>query len=113
MKLVELDPRWIEYEGRKVGFVFLCPHCFPKQRQWLSCFFEPFSVLNGGKEPNQYHFFEQAIPSEEEAEQAVGCNKRASWTKTSEDFGNISVMPSIDASAAGHWHGFVTNGEVK
>jgi len=26
---------------------------------------------------------------------------------------NISVTPSIDASASGHWHGFITNGEIK
>lgn len=25
---------------------------------------------------------------------------------------DLSVTPSIDASAAGHWHGYITNGEI-
>jgi len=29
------------------------------------------------------------------------------------DFGAISVTPSLDASASGHWHGMITNGECK
>ena len=26
---------------------------------------------------------------------------------------DLTVTPSIDASASGHWHGFITNGEVR
>jgi hypothetical protein len=25
---------------------------------------------------------------------------------------DLTVRPSIDASASGHWHGFITNGEI-
>ncbi len=25
MKLTDLEPRWIEHDGRRVGFVFRCP----------------------------------------------------------------------------------------
>lgn len=25
---------------------------------------------------------------------------------------DLTVTPSIDASASGHWHGFITNGEI-
>ena len=26
---------------------------------------------------------------------------------------DLTVTPSIDASASGHWHGFITNGEIR
>lgn len=26
--------------------------------------------------------------------------------------GNLTVTPSLDASAAGHWHGHITDGEI-
>ena len=27
--------------------------------------------------------------------------------------GGLTVTPSIDASASGHWHGRITNGEIR
>jgi hypothetical protein len=34
------------------------------------------------------------------------------WHREEEDFEKISLSPSVDASASGHWHGFVTNGAI-
>ena len=37
------------------------------------------------------------------------------WQRTGDTFETISLSPSIDASSAdcgGHWHGWITNGEV-
>lgn len=34
------------------------------------------------------------------------------WNMSGDSFDNLSLSPSIDASASGHWHGFITNGEV-
>jgi hypothetical protein len=31
---------------------------------------------------------------------------------SAESFGVLTLMPSIDASRRGHWHGFITGGEV-
>ncbi len=28
-------------------------------------------------------------------------------------FETMTITPSIDASASGHWHGFITNGEIR
>jgi hypothetical protein len=35
------------------------------------------------------------------------------WTRSGETFENMSFSPSVDASASGHWHGYVTDGEVR
>jgi len=37
----------------------------------------------------------------------------ACWTMSSNTFDAMTVTPSIDASASGHWHGFITNGEIR
>jgi hypothetical protein len=111
MRLLDLDPRWIEHEGRKVGILLLCPHC---KKTRLSCFFEPFPVLNGGAPPNQYWLFKKTPGvGEDEAAETVPCNKFSRWTRTSDDFATMSIDPSLDASASGHWHGFITNGEAR
>lgn len=35
------------------------------------------------------------------------------WGHSGDSFENLSLAPSIDARAAGHWHGWVTDGLVK
>jgi hypothetical protein len=35
------------------------------------------------------------------------------WQRTGDTFNSISLSPSIDASKAGHWHGYITNGEIR
>lgn len=34
------------------------------------------------------------------------------WKRTGETFDTLTLTPSINAEAAGHWHGFITNGDV-
>lgn len=34
------------------------------------------------------------------------------WHRTGDTFETLTLTPSIDASAYGHWHGFITRGEV-
>lgn len=40
------------------------------------------------------------------------CKPDCAWTIDSQDFETLTVTPSVDASAAGHWHGFLTAGQV-
>lgn len=35
------------------------------------------------------------------------------WMRVGDSFDNLTLTPSIDASGSGHWHGFVTGGELK
>jgi Family of unknown function (DUF6527) len=38
---------------------------------------------------------------------------RPVWKRNGETFADLTLAPSIDASKSGHWHGFITNGEIK
>ena len=52
-------------------------------------------------------------PAEGAYHDVVDCRPDIAWARTSDDFSTMSVTPSIDASASGHWHGFITNGEIR
>jgi Family of unknown function (DUF6527) len=41
------------------------------------------------------------------------CKPETAWTISGQDFETMTVTPSLDASAAGHWHGFITAGNIK
>ena len=44
----------------------------------------------------------------------VPCKPEMAWNyPTGGPFGSMSVTPSLDASASGHWHGHITAGEIK
>jgi hypothetical protein len=40
------------------------------------------------------------------------CKPETAWTIQGTDFETMTVTPSIDASGAGHWHGFIRSGEI-
>ena len=106
MRLTELSPRWYgrkrrvddtdvaEYGRTGIGVSFECPHCFnPSEGASLTRISVPFAnPLDGGpSEPN-----------------ANGC----AWQRTGDAFETLTLTPSVNAEASGHWHGFITNGEV-
>lgn len=100
MKLTDLEPRWsldadiwvhgeLEHDANRkgMGLTFLCPHC---RKQRLGVF---FANPVDGKPPTD--------------------DAALLWTRSAgDDFSNLSITPSIDCSASGHWHGFITNGAV-
>lgn len=102
MRLVDLDPRWASDRSRHdafdvlvyaanhhgMGLTFRCP-CCPDSGSRLAVFFtNPFD----GGQPHQ---------------------DARTWARTGDTFETLSISPSIDASASGHWHGFITNGEIR
>jgi hypothetical protein len=110
MKLISLDPRWLMKDGVRKGFVFRTPVPNPKKvRFWQSCFFEPTPHAE------QRKMFDDALP-ETGASQVQGCNAACGWTLTGtpEDasFDTITITPSLDGSAGGLWHGYITAGEI-
>lgn len=133
MRLASLQPRWLELNGERVAVMFRCPCCFAKPTDgegiWLTCFFR--SIANLPLVPddhpvdayrgNQMHrvLFHDALqaighpdPVEGSYHDVVSCKKSIAWQRTGDDFETLSCTPSIDASQAGHWHGFITNGEA-
>lgn len=108
MRLVDLDPVWIMRDGERIGFTFLCPTGAAKGRQ--SCFRESparseqwklFAVTHG-PDGDDHEFPRDMIQ---------GCTPGTRWAISGE-FENLTVTPSIDGSAGGNWHGFITNGQI-
>jgi hypothetical protein len=93
VKLAELEPRWISGGGRRgLGVMFNCPgRCCqgPGAVQRLPVWFA--NPLDGG---------------------ASAAPDGRGWQRTGETFEALTLTPSIDASGTGHFHGFVTAGEV-
>lgn len=97
MKLFELNPRWFALDGQRVGLTFECPHC-REQRLGVVAF---------------HHQGHEAIEDTYIRAHHGATPDASIWTLvTSEDFANLTLAPSIDASSSGHWHGFITNGEI-
>lgn len=96
MRLLDLQPRWI-YKNKI--FTFLCPHC---RRIWLTCKRVPMD------HQQQWDIFEREAPEAV----TVGCKPETAWKFEGLDFATMTVTPSLDASASGHWHGSITNGQI-
>lgn len=99
MKLTELDPRWYTVEGANgaaVGISFDCPHC---RTQRLGVAFH-----HKGHEAMEDSVIHAASPLTNHI-----------WDIEGDTFENLTLTPSVDASqvAGGHWHGHITNGEIK
>jgi hypothetical protein len=99
VKLLDLEPRWIHPNV----FIFKCPHC---QKDLLTC-------KNAVMPFQQQHDLFRATFGDDWPALIVGCNDEMAWTFSGNDFETLTVTPSLDASASGHWHGFITNGEIR
>jgi hypothetical protein len=99
MKLTELEPRWIHPNI----FVFRCPCC---RKVWLSC---KNVVMASFKETHDALF---AGLGEGWREAVVPPKHDFAWSITG-TFEDMTVSPSLDCSASGHWHGYITGGETR
>lgn len=106
MRLVDLDPRWLLKDGQRIGFMFRSPthdrfyqSCFPvppiKVSEQLSLFYEHSKGENLTVQPMNPHARWQIQGGIENA-----------------TFETMTVTPSLDGSAGGLWHGFITNGQI-
>lgn len=115
VKLTDLNPRWFAVEGRHgQGVTFDCPHCrgTPNAVR-LAVAFQP--PLDGGS-PIDLKKFESLLKAICDPGEDWPHNKVPPgivWGRSGDTFEALTLHPSIDASAAGHWHGFVSKGEVR
>ena len=98
MKLVDLDPRfYLAADGlTPIGITFDCPHCLGSGQRLAIAI--RMDGTNFDPDPDN----DQQFPANEHV-----------WTVVSGGgFPDLSLSPSIDASSAGHWHGYITAGEI-
>lgn len=105
MRLTELDPSWIMKDGKRVGFTFLSPTGKQGPIHWRqSCF-----VASPPTREQWALFGDDA--------NVQGCTPGTAWRIAggieNATFDTMSVQPSIDGSAGGLWHGFITGGEIR
>lgn len=106
MRLNDLSPHWITMPGAgddKLGLTFRCPHCPPGERgetTYLGVWF---------KEPID----PDAHPGIDWPTYMLQNPERTYWHRAGDSFDNLTLSPSVDASAVGHWHGFIQNGEIR
>lgn len=112
MRLVDLDPRWIEHDGRRVAFALRCPHC---QSTWLTCTLEPTPTRQQHRSIAAAGLpHEVCDDGEPWSSEVVTCNSQQGWQIASgSTFDDLTVTPSLDASASGHWHGHIQGGEIR
>lgn len=103
MKLIDLDPQWLERDGWRFGFIFRSP---TKPEWFQTCFVEPTPMREQMR----------LIAATGHGDRAQPCNQSARWTIAggiaAATFETMTVTPSLDGGAGGLWHGFITNGEI-
>jgi len=106
MKLTDLNPRWFSV-GRDnkniAGISFLCP-CCKKIRFGVRVNHSEPHIIQVERDPEITHISSQVWKISGDNPSFNGLNHGG--------FENVSLTPSIDGSKSGHWHGFITNGEV-
>lgn len=102
MKLTDLSPVWIVTgDGRRgMGVTFCCP-C-PTCR----------AATPVGEERGRRLFAMFSNPVDGGPPEPADDGPSPRWLRAGETFETLTLTPSIDASASGHWHGFITNGEL-
>lgn len=97
MKLTELNPRWLSNDL----FIFKNPL---GGKYWLTC---KRVVMDRREQCALISKFADIHEGN-----VVLSRPEVAWNFVSNDFETLTVTPSIDASASGNWHGFITNGEI-
>jgi hypothetical protein len=109
MTLTELKPRWFAERGRRgQGLTFLCPHC--KQVRLGVAFANPLDGKLPDPKTGTGRWIIRHVHYTRKFDVPPG---GLFWTRTGTTFKTLTLTPSVDASASGHWHGFITNGVVR
>lgn len=115
MRLSELEPRWWAEAGRQgQGVSFLCPHC--RTVRLGVAFSNP---LDGGPPVtatvcDRLRWVHGEAYTDDPLDTILMDVPPAGpiWHRTGETFEDLTLSPSVDAGASGHWHGFVSGGAV-
>lgn len=117
MKLTDLNPRWFAEDGRQgQGVTFDCPGgcCAGKGTRLAATFANP---VDGGAPLRLGKFLAmlKAIANGEGKQDFPGdvVPPGFLWQRAGDTFDVLTLAPSVDASASGHWHGFIQEGQIR
>jgi hypothetical protein len=104
MKLAELEPRWLEKDGRRVGCTFRCP---TDLKWWQIIPAEPL-------DRREQWSLAKAANGDDCNLQAAGPGVVWQFDGGIENasFDTLTLSPSVDGSRGGLWHGWIRNGEA-
>lgn len=114
MRLTDLDPRWWgDGTERRLGVSFACPHCHltPQPVRLGIAFANPQD--GGPPSPVVTRTMPREIRDHLHERRTFDVPPGCLWQRTGETFDTLTLTPSVDASASGHWHGFVTAGDIQ
>lgn len=115
MRLTDLNPRWFSVDGAsdaRDGVAFDCPcercasghqirNAGVARRCRLGVQFAGRPMTLQEKLDHVHEFGTFDVPP------------GVVWEAKGDSFDTLTLSPSVDASASGHWHGHVKNGEAK
>ncbi len=115
MRLVDLEPRWFAEPGREgQGVSFVCPHCAGAERSRVRVAVAFAIPLDGGPPISlASSVLWPALWPPKGVPDVVTVPPGIHWTRTGDTLETLSVVPSVDASQAGHWHGHIQAGEIR
>ena len=104
MKLIDLQPRWLTPDV----FIFRNP---TGGNDWLTC----KRVIMSMKDQHELIYGVHMDPrtkTEWVGKCVITTTPECAWAFAGSDFETLTVIPSIDASSSGNWHGFIMNGNI-
>lgn len=110
MTLRELQPRWFATQAgrRGQGISFLCPHC--RAVRLGVAFANPLDGKPPDPQTGKGKWIIRHVHYTKLFDVPPG---GPLWTRIGTTFDDLTLMPSVDCSKSGHWHGFITNGKVQ
>jgi len=110
MRLVDLEPRWWVEDRCRIGFTFLCPHCVRLKSK------SPARIAVAFKNPldgaNQVRLGIEVNLRNVHDRRLYDVPPGFHWTRIGDTFAELTIRPSVDASASGHCHGHIALGET-
>lgn len=106
---MDLRPKWVTLGGWAspslfaIGLSFDCPHC---RNQRLAINFDIPIDPDGVQASSSSGFSFNA-------REFAAARGMCVWARVGDSFETITLRPSINVEWAGHWHGFIDNGEVR
>lgn len=109
MKLSELEPQFVRYEGPSIshhgipltgaqGIDFLCPVCFAANNGPVGTHHVEVTFVGRGATDEQGSHNKEGKPTR--------------WNVSGSGFENLTTTPSIKLEGGCAWHGYITNGEI-